>query len=383
MDLAAVCIDPAPYEVRELAELLTELRERGWRLQGPMFSDEGVLPLIMTREVPRFDGIPPEVAELTDVGTDKFNPVANPIDVIPMVDPDKLPGLPVLAAFSGSRVGDVSEGTNNLIKALLAVYTSYGQTRPPGPTPAPAQPAVPAAGAERDAAAAAEVEPEAPPADIEALENIHEKLFAGLSKAQKQTIASEYFRRVIRDEASEGEAAFWEKAPELYLLNELEAADADRQSIVRRMLLLKAGLKSTQIALDRADLETAQKRNLILDVGVNIAKEALEGMVQWRALAKPAKNILVATTIFSGLMIIWLFVEADLAAMNGYVALTMFVLAVFAVSPSVILLLQRPLKGIDEFMPGGKLDVPAADDGEDESAAPSGGAAAEAAKGNR
>src|SRR6185437_12765981 len=110
----------------------------------------------------------------------------------------------------------------------------------------------------------------------------------------------------------------------------------------------------------------------VAQVGIDTARELLEHMRVWQSLAKSVPALLYACLAISTVLAGLAFTLAFKKDINGSeLALLIFVLALFAVSPSVLFLLERPLKGIDDWSPSG---------GASDSSAGSGTAAAPADK---
>jgi hypothetical protein len=106
------------------------------------------------------------------------------------------------------------------------------------------------------------------------------------------------------------------------------------------------------------ELELAGKRVELATEGVGIAHEMLEQMKRWRSIARWGLISLAVTTIFAMAAVAYILVELVPDGKIGEVAapIMIFVLAVFAISPATLLLLERPLEGLDKWSPSGPAD---------------------------
>lgn len=92
-----------------------------------------------------------------------------------------------------------------------------------------------------------------------------------------------------------------------------------------------------------------------LSASAALNDEMVNVLQRWNTLSKTAVWFLIGTTIFAALGVAATLILVGLGKLNGgEVALITFVLAVFAASPAALLLLERPLKGVDTYAGGGK-----------------------------
>jgi membrane protein implicated in regulation of membrane protease activity len=81
--------------------------------------------------------------------------------------------------------------------------------------------------------------------------------------------------------------------------------------------------------------------------------EVRAGVKRWRELSEKGPLFLVIGGAFSAAMVIVAFVLAGYGKIGDLaLAGVVFALALFAVSPAVLLLLGRPLAGLDNWTPG-------------------------------
>jgi hypothetical protein len=75
----------------------------------------------------------------------------------------------------------------------------------------------------------------------------------------------------------------------------------------------------------------------------------------WDAHPRLLRHARTSETIFAAEMTAWLIaIAADKQITGWSLPAAIFALAVFAASPTVLLLRERPLRGIDEWMPNAK-----------------------------
>jgi hypothetical protein len=88
-------------------------------------------------------------------------------------------------------------------------------------------------------------------------------------------------------------------------------------------------------------------------MGVKLAGESLKHMKKWRSIAKIGLLVLGFTTAFSmvavGYVLLYLAPNDDVS--DAVIPIIIFVLALFAISPAVLLLRERPLEGLDKWSP--------------------------------
>jgi hypothetical protein len=196
-------------------------------------------------------------------------------------------------------------------------------------------------------------------------------------KADKQgKIAEELIEGVYAERGKLAASGEWAVSPELSLLRLVD--DDRRKDLAEELLRVRgeitgpdadvrkahAALEQRQADLAAKDIELADSRVALAGVGVDLAREALEQMRKWRSIADVGLWVLGATTAFSMLATAYILLKlmpddqvSDVAA-----PIMIFVLALFAISPAVLLLRERPLEGIDKWSPAG----PAEGKGEEE-----------------
>lgn len=144
----------------------------------------------------------------------------------------------------------------------------------------------------------------------------------------------------------------WATAPEMALLD--LCAAADRPYLAKKILRTRTAItfsdderRAAQSALERQKVVSAERANAILE-------EGLEQMQEWRRLASLGKWMLIGASIFSALAIIGVLLLAGFGKLGDVATPTViFALALFAISPAVLLLRERPLEGLDKWTPSG------------------------------
>ena len=95
-----------------------------------------------------------------------------------------------------------------------------------------------------------------------------------------------------------------------------------------------------------------EQRVKYFEQAVAQAAEYVQQRQKWRTLADYVPKILIGTLLASVVLTIGVLYLVSTGAMDGWQAvMVIFVLAVAAVSPAVLLLVERPLAGIDAFQP--------------------------------
>jgi hypothetical protein len=241
-----------------------------------------------------------------------------------------------------------------------------GDATPPEPSAQPesaAQPGVKQPAGDGNGASS----PEATIAAVETVLGDPEKIWRHLG-ADKDELAAEQIRALYADRAQFARRSQWALAPELALLELV--TEEERPVLASHVLEVRANLTASdeslrashadlaakRVELDARRVELEGERVALAHEGIETAKEMRRHMVRWRKLAGLAPWFLAATTLFAmaaiGYMLVELMPGDDVSDVAAPIAI--FALAVFAISPAVLLLLERPLKGLDDWMPGGK-----------------------------
>jgi hypothetical protein len=144
-----------------------------------------------------------------------------------------------------------------------------------------------------------------------------------------------------------------------------DALDAEERNALARDLLHsrlalrkhEAARAAQEVELARAGVKAAnlhttmtQERNA---EALKLVAERRKQVQKWTQLALPGLIALAVTTVFGMAATAWLILLAGRGKISSWsLPAAIFVLALFAASPAVLLLRERPLKGIDEWKPG-------------------------------
>ncbi len=143
----------------------------------------------------------------------------------------------------------------------------------------------------------------------------------------------------------------WQDSPDAHLIDLLDSGD--QKAIAKELLRARAGIpESDALAAQRVAFETA--RVGLFQQAVAAAAEYVEQRKRWRAISKWSVGILIGSLAVSLLLTLRVVELVGAKSIDGWQGVAIiFVLAVVAVSPAVLLLLERPLAGIDAFQPAG------------------------------
>jgi hypothetical protein len=152
----------------------------------------------------------------------------------------------------------------------------------------------------------------------------------------------------------------WVVAPELELLDRLDRQPQDphvtaAKAATKALLETRVDTAKSEADLIRKDVEL--KTELLKQQAqvTQLLAEFLKQAQTWRILAATGKHFLVGLTLFATAVTGFLaFLVFDGKLDPWAFPAAVFVLALFALSPAVLLMVERPLKGIDQWMPGGK-----------------------------
>lgn len=159
------------------------------------------------------------------------------------------------------------------------------------------------------------------------------------------------------------EKSAWATAPEMVLLGEL--GDPVRPELARKILEIRTQSTQADDTRRTAEAELVEQRVALAKVLEDTFKEANTQMRTWTKLAGLAKAMLVAATIFAAAGIAAAIVLAARGELGEVeTPIIIFSLAVFAISPAVLLLRERPLEGLDKWTPSGLVGGESKDEGE-------------------
>ena len=218
-----------------------------------------------------------------------------------------------------------------------------GAGRGPNPPPLPPPGRPPDDGPGVASSAAAEV------LSADAQIKIVEMYWGALDDDLKKKVAEQYFQSQRERELARSRSAAWRAAPDWVLLNTADETNAQGR-LASEMLQSRYGLLTQQ---GQADME--QTRVEIAKAGVATAESLRKGIDQWTTLAKAAPWFMWAALVISIAILGGAFLLVKWDRLSGYgFSLAIFVCALFVVSPATLLILGRPLRGIDSASLSGK-----------------------------
>lgn len=153
--------------------------------------------------------------------------------------------------------------------------------------------------------------------------------------------------------------------------------DQVKQALLADILKQRHGLSDKQLKREDAVEAFQVQRTALMTQAVTGAKEVNSHLVTWNRLAQFVVPPLITATVIATLLLMFrlLPLVSDKKITGLELALLFFVLALVAVSPVTLLLIGRPLKGLDDWSPGKTADEPpAAGDGAAAGTTPEGGA---------
>lgn len=178
-------------------------------------------------------------------------------------------------------------------------------------------------------------------------------LWAWAEDGERGELARELLPDLYAERARFAAKAEWALAPELVLLE--QSPTDSRPALAEQLLRVRGGLTEADAAARDSRAALLGKRVNLATHGVMIAAEMLEQMRKWRSIAKWGLAALVVNSLVAIFALIYLFVHLIPDGKIGEVAapIIIFALAVFAISPAMLLLRERPLEGIDKWSPSG------------------------------
>jgi hypothetical protein len=179
---------------------------------------------------------------------------------------------------------------------------------------------------------------------------IIEMYWGALDAELQKTVAEQYFQSQRERELARSGSAAWGAASDWVLLNTADKGGDAQRRLASAMLESRYGVltQQGQTAMERARVEIAK-------AGVATADSLQKSIDQWTALAKAAPWFMGAALVISVAILGGAFLLVKSGQLNGYeFPLAIFVCALFVVSPATLLLLGRPLRGIDNASLSGK-----------------------------
>lgn len=183
-------------------------------------------------------------------------------------------------------------------------------------------------------------------------------LWAYIGQADRDPLARALVSSLNESRTKFARRSEWVVAPEMVLLD--ACASDQREDLAKRMLEVRAALTDADKATRDATAKLAAERTALAgervkfaSKGVELAGETLKHMQKWRSIANIGLWVLGFTTAFSmaavGYVLLYLAPNEDVS--DAVIPIIVFVLALFAISPAVLLLRERPLEGLDKWSP--------------------------------
>jgi hypothetical protein len=169
-------------------------------------------------------------------------------------------------------------------------------------------------------------------------------LWEYLDDATRQKVPVEILKAAYEARTEYARRIAWRFASDFELLGIIK--EDNRPTIAESLIKIRAGLDERQIERAAQDVEVQKKVVVLLD-------EFHQQAQKWTRLAEFGVWLLIACLAFTMAMTGWLIsIAADKQISGWSLPAAIFALALFAASPAVLLLRERPLKGMDEWMPG-------------------------------
>ncbi|WP_445154536.1 hypothetical protein ACTWLI_14835 [Arthrobacter sp. Hor0625] len=181
--------------------------------------------------------------------------------------------------------------------------------------------------------------------------NIPAALLARLSTSDRSRVISSYIEGWLRFATNRAEQAAWGPSHEAMLLAHVNTDEA-----------------RSKAALDlfNEDVRAARERAILLSEVVGMAAAMKDQVKAWTSLAGKVPGLLVLSVLLGALFVGWSLMLVQQGKLTGLeLALLAFVFALVSISPATLLLLGRPLKGMDDWTPD-KLFGADKDDKKDE-----------------
>jgi len=263
---------------------------------------------------------------------------------------------------------DVYDAATEVITAHGPSTFLYPKVGGPAIEKSPGKEAPPDSGsADKKPDGAAAKEPTSKASAEPELKDLHAALWEAVEG--KPTVAKSYFDSIVSARTAQQASGLWKDSAQQILIEKLAASKppengkADESgNLLRQLIRANAGLPDMESSLYSEAVATETKRNLLLDQAIRAAKTLNDQLDGWKTLRNWAIGLMIVGTLFAIIMTIWLLKGRDLLTLDSYLLpVLIFIFAVMAVSPAVLLLLGRPLAGIDQFMPAGEVKAPSAE----------------------
>jgi hypothetical protein len=314
------------------------------------------------------------LGEMAQVHGDLEEWGVQPIGIAGHVPDDPRP-MPVMALMGGSGLDPLYV---EVVDALFGhgdapAETSVDATRPPGPTRPPedksdSSPAGADTAAAKGGSSAASQSGEAAAAAVltatVGLLADPAPLWTAVGRDGRE-LARTLLKDAYADRSASVRQSGWVTGAELVLLDAIDDPDTRRELAVEmlqvrerlteadgRLREARAELQEQRVRAAVQETELAKQHAALAEQGVKLIEEGRAQMAKWRSFADVGVTLLIFTTVISLVAAGYVLLQVD--KIDAWAApVLIFVLALFAISPAVLLLNERPLKGIDAWMPAG------------------------------
>ncbi len=176
---------------------------------------------------------------------------------------------------------------------------------------------------------------------------IPEYVWKSLQPDKQEELAEKLVEYVVNRSAT---AAYGSSFDDAALFAHLD--EVARPGLAKRILEQKHGMTSEQVRREGLVNGFQEQRVNLMKEAVASATEVNKHLERWRALSDHVKPFLKTSSIVACVFVAALFVLLFIGRINGWeMAVLAFVFALMAVSPATLLLIGRPLKGLDEWSP--------------------------------
>lgn len=247
---------------------------------------------------------------------------------------DRLPGLSGIV----SRPLPSSVSIINPAQASVFMKDLLDASKPKGKSDAP--PAEPGGGETKP-----EKPSDTPPKEAASTTETFPAVPEYLWKSLKPETQEEFAKKLVEYAASHRDrSAYGGSFDDAALFAHL--AESERPDLAKRILEQKHGISTAQANFEE------QRLGLMVQA-VASAAEVNEHLKRWTTLSKVVVPFLIISSVVAAIFVYLLFGLVSADHINGWeMAVLAFVFALMAVSPATLLLIGRPLKGLDEWSPG-------------------------------
>lgn len=193
--------------------------------------------------------------------------------------------------------------------------------------------------------------PDEPPTtttpQADAFPTIPEYLWQSLKPESQEELAKKLVEYVVDRPNT---AAFRSGFDDAALFAHLEAGE--RSDLAKGILEQKHGMTTEQVRRESLTNDFQVERVNLMKSAVHTAMEINEHLKKWRDLSNHVVPILMWSAIVAGVFVLASFWLVFVGRISGWeMSVLVFVFALMAVSPATLLLIGRPLKGLDEWSP--------------------------------